>query len=201
MLRRQRFAVCLRAAAAGRPADGALVKTLILDQGYQPHRVVTWQKAVTMLFGGKVEVVEEYDEPIRSVSLTIQMPAVVRLQHRFRGHRGVRFSRVNVMTRDGFRCQYCGKPGNSKQLTLDHVVPRSRGGRLQWSNIVAACRECNARKGNRTPEQAGMTLRRLPSRPAWLPAASCYLATKKVPDSWLSWLQWGGVGRLGGGLL
>ncbi|MCZ2109143.1 MAG: hypothetical protein LC118_06205 [Dehalococcoidia bacterium] len=83
--------------------------TLVLDQGYQPHRIVSWQRAVHMIFDGKVEVVSEYDDEIRSISITIKMPAVVRLLSRVRGRKQmVKFSRINVATRDGFTCQYCG---------------------------------------------------------------------------------------------
>ncbi len=101
------------------------METLILTQGYLPHRIVGWQKAITMLVIGKVEVVETYDEVIRSVSLSLRMPAVVRLTRRVRHHDPkVRFSRINVLTRDGFRCQYCGETRLARDLTLDHVVPR-----------------------------------------------------------------------------
>jgi 5-methylcytosine-specific restriction endonuclease McrA len=165
------------------------MRTLVLDQGYQPHRVVSWQKAVTLLFGGKVEVVEEYDEPIRSVSLTIQMPAVVRLLHRFRGHRGIKFSRVNVMARDHFMCQYCSVRPGVKGLTFDHVKPRSQGGATSWTNIVTACRPCNGKKGNRTPEQAGMQLRKRPEQPTWLPV-TCQLDIQRIPERWSGWLDW-----------
>lgn len=95
------------------------MRTLVLDQGYQPHRIVSWQRAVEMIFTDKVEVVEEYDEDIRSVSITIKMPAVVRLLHKVRGRKkAVKFSRINVMTRDSFSCQYCLAPDH-KVLTAD----------------------------------------------------------------------------------
>jgi 5-methylcytosine-specific restriction endonuclease McrA len=148
------------------------MRTLVLDQGYQPHRVVSWQRAITMLFDGKVEVVEEYEHDVRSVTFTIKMPAVVRLLRAVRGKRGVKFSRINVATRDGFRCQYCGRKLPLSKLTYDHVVPRSQGGKTRWENIVMACYDCNGRKGDRTPTQAGMRIDKLPVKPQWLPVVA-----------------------------
>lgn len=169
-------------------------RTLVLDQGYQPHRVVSWQRAVIMLFEGKVEVLSEYDEDIRSVSITIKMPAVVRLLNRVRGKKqAVKFSRMNVATRDEFRCQYCGDKHPLSKLTYDHVVPRSHGGRTVWENIVMACYPCNERKRDRTPEQAGMKLRKAPVKPAWLPVVTFRFDTGNVPDAWASWIYWNGA--------
>src|SRR5690349_18951885 len=105
------------------------MQTLVLDQGYQPQRIVPWQRAVCLLFVGKAEVVEDYDEHVSSPSLTMPMPAVVRMTRapkRYR--RDVRFSRRHVLVRDAFRCQYCGELKPHGQLTYDHVLPRSRGG-------------------------------------------------------------------------
>ncbi|HJL20524.1 MAG TPA: HNH endonuclease [Sandaracinaceae bacterium LLY-WYZ-13_1] len=168
------------------------METLVLTNGYFPHRIVTWQKAVTMSYVGKVEVVETYEEIVRSVSLAMEMPAVVRLTRPVR-HRPprVRFSRVNVLTRDGFRCQYCGETLPARELTYDHVVPRSKGGRTSWTNIVTACRPCNHRKGNRTPTEAGMTLRQPPVRPKSLPFPTGQLRLgQPVPDPWKTWVWW-----------
>jgi len=173
------------------------MQTLVLTRGYLPHRIVNWQKAITMSFVGKVEVVETYDEVIRSVSLAIEMPAVVRLTRSIR-HRApkVRFSRMNVLTRDGFRCQYCGQKLPARELTFDHVVPRSQGGRTSWTNIVTACRPCNHDKRDRTPEQAGMTLRTKPARPEALPFSLTQLRVgRDVPDPWKDWVWWTTPGR------
>lgn len=168
------------------------MQTLILTQGYMPHRVVGWQKAITMSVTGKVEVVEHYDEVIRSVSEAMHMPAVVRLTRAIR-HREpkVRFSRANVLLRDGYTCQYCGAELAPKDLTFDHVVPRSQGGRTSWTNIVTACRPCNGKKGNRTPRQAGMKLSSTPERPTSLPFKLRQLRMgHTVPDPWKSWVWW-----------
>jgi 5-methylcytosine-specific restriction endonuclease McrA len=171
------------------------MQTLVLDQGYQPHRIVSWQRAVVMLFDGKVEVVEEYDEDIRSVSVTIKMPAVVRMLRAMRGKkRGIKFSRINVATRDGFSCQYCSVKLPLRKLTYDHVVPRSQGGRTTWENIVMACYDCNEAKSDRTPAQAGMRLARTPVKPTWLPVIAFRVdPASSVPDAWSNWLYWHGT--------
>ncbi len=177
------------------------METLILTQGYLPHRIVDWRKAVTMLVIGKVEVVETYDEVIRSVSVSLRMPAVVRLVRsiRYRDPK-VRFSRINVLTRDGFRCQYCGTKLPARDLTFDHVVPRSQGGKTSWTNIVTACRRCNADKGNRTPDQAGMKLLSTPVRPKALPLGASRLSTgADLPDAWKSWVWWVNEGSASSG--
>lgn len=167
--------------------------TLVLSRGYAPLRVVSWQKAVTMFFDGKVEVVSEYDADIRSVSLTIKMPAVVRLVRAHKHvHQGPRFTRSNVLLRDDLTCQYCGeRPRSSRKLNFDHVVPRARGGKTCWENIVTACLACNTKKGCRTPAEAGMALRRAPVRPRSLPFFHARLTLGGgVPDAWKSWVYW-----------
>jgi 5-methylcytosine-specific restriction endonuclease McrA len=103
--------------------------------------------------------VEEYDEEIRGVSMSIQKPSVVRLKTYARQERRVRFSRENVFRRDKYKCMYCGCTGTAKTLTMDHVVPRSKGGTHTWDNVVTACERCNSLKGDRTPEEAKMSLR------------------------------------------
>ena len=165
---------------------------LVLDQGYQPHRIVSWQRAVHMIFDNKVEVIESYDEDIRSVSITIKMPAVVRLLQRIRGKRqAVKFSRINVATRDAFTCQYCGVRHTLSKLTYDHVVPRSQGGKTVWENIVCACYPCNEAKRDRTPEQSGMPLRKAPVKPSYLPAITMRIdCSDSIPALWYSWLYW-----------
>src|ERR1700759_1186456 len=112
-------------------------QTLLLNQGFEPIKVISWQRAISLLFLGKVEVLEEYDRNIRSVSLIIKIPAVVRLLRAFRRHaRPVKFSRVNIYARDSYKCQYCGRKASLHELTYAHVVPRSHGGPTDWTNIV-----------------------------------------------------------------
>jgi 5-methylcytosine-specific restriction endonuclease McrA len=165
-------------------------QTLLLSQGYEPLRVISWQRAVCLLSLGKIEVVEEYDRLIRSVSVALRLPAVVRLCHKVPRQLGrVRFNRRNVMARDRFRCQYCGHRGSPRELTFDHVVPRAQGGKACWENIVSACIPCNKKKGNRTPEQAGMHLEQRPYRPTWLPPLLLRIYARRMPPPWQAYLQ------------
>ena len=169
-------------------------RTLLLTQGYEPIKVIGWQRALTLLTLGKVEVIEEHDWDVRSVSLVLKAPAVIRLLRAFRRRRKpVKFSRINIYARDGHRCQYCGAGKLAGELTFDHVVPRAQGGNTSWTNIVAACFPCNSRKGNRTPEQAGMQLHAMPARPNWVPAVSIRISTQSVPDAWRDYLYWTGA--------
>ncbi|MBT8469212.1 MAG: HNH endonuclease [Myxococcales bacterium] len=170
------------------------MRTLVLDQGYQPHRIISWQRAVCMIFDGKVEVVEEYDEDVRSVSITIKMPAVVRLLRHIVGRkRAIKFSRINVAMRDDFKCQYCGVRHRLRGLTYDHVVPKSQGGKTNWENIVMACYGCNEKKGNCTPRQAGLRLRRPPVKPKWLPVVAFRVdPASSIPEAWANWVYWHG---------
>src|SRR4029079_15722131 len=120
-------------------------------------------RALTLLTLGKVEVLEEYGWHVRAATLVIKVPAVVRLLRMFRRRKQpVKFSRVNIFARDHYKCQYCGTTKKIVELTYDHVVPRHQGGKTEWANIATACQDCSLRKGARTPEQAGMTLKSRP---------------------------------------
>ena len=168
-------------------------RVLVLDQGYQPHRVVSWQRAVTMLFRGVVEVIEEYDEDLRSVTFVMKMPAVVRLLRKVGRKRAVKFSRMNVLLRDNWTCQYCGQRLPTRKLNYDHVVPRKLGGKTVWENIVTSCIPCNDKKGGRTPEQARMQLLKRPVKPRSLPVVAFHIDTSEsLPDQWASWVYWHG---------
>jgi 5-methylcytosine-specific restriction endonuclease McrA len=160
--------------------------TLLLTPWMAPHRVIAWERAVVLVVLGKVDVLEEYEEEIRAPSLELRMPAVVRLKKGGAVKQGVRFSRINVYTRDGFRCQYCGERKTMRHLNYDHVVPRVRGGKTVWENIVTSCYACNDRKGSRTPEEAGMTLRKKPFKPSSLPVTPVLSITRsEMPALWL----------------
>jgi 5-methylcytosine-specific restriction endonuclease McrA len=168
-------------------------RTLLLSQGYEPIKIIPWQRAMILLTLDKVDVVEEYDAEVRAPSIVVRIPAVVRLRKAFRRFaKPVKFSRVNIYARDGHRCQYCGVKCATDQLTYDHVVPRSRGGRTSWDNIVSCCYACNRRKANRTPAEAKMLLRSTPVRPAWLPAVQIRVSTRSVPDAWRDYVYWVG---------
>ncbi len=163
--------------------------TLLLNSTFEPLMVVSWKKAITMLMLGKVEVVEEYDRLIRGVSLALTLPAVIRL-HRYVKRKTpiVKFSRQNLYFRDRGKCQYCGSAFEHKQLTYDHVIPRSRGGQTEWTNVVSCCTACNLKKGGRTPEEAGMSLIRKPKAPIWIPLLTMSLGLEEPPAPWKDYL-------------
>ena len=166
-------------------------QTLMLSQGYEPIKVVSWQKAITMLTLGKVEVIEEYDKEIRSTSIVIKIPAVVRLLNAFkRRKKAVRFSRINIYGRDRFRCQYCATKIAMGTGTYDHVVPKTLGGKTSWTNIVTCCEPCNSKKGGRTPSQANMRLRTRPVQPTWVPIMAIEVSQSSAPDAWRDYLYW-----------
>ena len=157
-------------------------RTLVLDQSYRPVNVVTWQRAVIKLMNDRAEVLEEYDTEIHG---GMQMPAVIRLNRVVqRDKQRVKFSRANLLARDRGRCQYCGHKFPSDELTYDHVIPRSQGGKTVWENIVMACIQCNVTKANRTPAQAEMKLLSVPRRPNWVPLYHPKLRVTKVPVEW-----------------
>lgn len=163
--------------------------TLVLTSSYQPHRIVDWQEAVCLVYTEKADVVEVYPEQVSSPSTTMSIPAVLVLR---RGStlfkKGVKFSRINVFTRDEFRCQYCGTRKPMRELNYDHVVPRRSGGRTVWENIVTSCYPCNDRKAGRTPAEAGMKLLRQPKKPERLPMGHPLLGLTNIPDQWTPYL-------------
>lgn len=163
--------------------------TLLLNSTFEPLRVVTWRKAILLVMLGKVEVIEEYERTIRGLRLSIPLPAVIRL-NRFIKRKTpiIKFSRQNLYIRDRGICQYCGAPFDHKELTYDHVIPRSKGGQTEWTNIVTCCTACNLRKGGRTPEEAGMPLIRKPKAPIWIPLLTKSLGIYEPPSVWKDYL-------------
>jgi 5-methylcytosine-specific restriction endonuclease McrA len=140
---------------------------LVLNASYEYLNVTSLERAVTLLFKDKAELVEAVDGlEISSVRVRMRLPSVIRMRYYIqRPYKEVPLTRKNVLLRDRHTCQYCGRPGD----TVDHVRPRSRGGPHTWENCVCACAECNRRKNDRTPEEARMALRRKPRRPLHLP--------------------------------
>ena len=192
----------------GGPSAAMQTSVLALNRLYLAIHVVSARRAFCLLCKGLAEVVHvedgtylaydfegwrEYcslriamgeahdtDDWIAAVNFRIQIPRVVRLLNYDRVPRNaVKFSRRNVFLRDEHRCQYCGRRFGVHNLSLDHVIPRSRGGQTTWENIVAACLKCNVQKGGRTPKEAGMTLCRPPHKPAQNPVLSHQLSTPK----------------------
>ena len=168
-------------------------QTLLLNATYEPLKVVNWQKAITLLCQGKVEVVSVYDREIRSVSFSIKLPSVIRLLRYIKIKRRfdtVPFSRANIYARDHHACQYCGQTAPSTDLTFDHIVPVAQGGRKDWENIVTCCITCNRSKGGRTPAEAGMRLIRTPKRPTRTPAIRISVGLRETPESWRDYIYW-----------
>ncbi|MDY6880003.1 MAG: HNH endonuclease [Desulfatiglans sp.] len=166
-------------------------QVLLLNVTYEPLKIINWKKAITLLFLGKVEVLEEYGREIHSVSFTIQLPSVVRLLRMVKKPKTpVKFSRQNIYARDKYRCQYCGNQFPPEELTYDHVIPKFRGGKTRWDNIVTCCIRCNRKKGGHTPREAGLKLIRKPYRPNWLPSLRISIGVKEVPQSWRDYLYW-----------
>lgn len=169
------------------------METLVLNRSYQPVARIPWQRAITLLFLGKVGLVEAYEEKtIRSVSFEIKVPSVVRfLRMLARRKPVIRFSRENVYARDHGRCQYCQRAVARPEATYNHVHPRSQGGATNWDNIVIACVPCNQKKGGRTPEQARMPLKVKPAKPTKLPDTLrlTFRFQNGMPASWQTWLR------------
>ncbi len=169
-------------------------QTLLLNATYEPLKVVHWQKAVTLMCQGKVEVISEYDHrEVRSVKFSFRLPSVIRLLRYIRIKRTidyVPFSRANIYARDDHSCQSCGEVFPTSELTFDHVVPVAQGGRKDWENIVTCCIACNRRKGGRTPIEAHMRLIRFPKRPERAPAIRIAVGLRNAPDSWRDYFYW-----------
>jgi 5-methylcytosine-specific restriction endonuclease McrA len=168
------------------------MRTLLLTPWMLPHEIISWQRAVVLVYLAKVEVLEVYDGvDLTSPSTALKAPSVVRLTRGGLSRKQtVRFSRVNVFTRDAFRCQYCGARKPMRELNYDHVVPRVRGGKTAWENIVTSCYACNDRKGCRTPEEAGMTLLRRPVKPRSLPFSPPFrVDLDDIPEAWVAYCQ------------
>ena len=146
---------------------------LVLNATYEPINIVSLQRAVILLLKEKAELVEAANAELRSGRTHIPLPVVIRLVYYVRIPRlvGIPLSRRTVLARDHYTCQYCGATPGRAELTVDHVAPRSKGGETTWENVVTACRRCNVRKGNRTPEEAGLILRSKPSRPRFVALA------------------------------
>ena len=167
-------------------------QVLVLNASYEPLNVTTVRRAHVLVFKGKAEVIEELDKGLHSATDTYPWPHVIRLVQYVRVPRAVqrKISRRALFARDGWRCVYCGTTAG--RLTLDHVVPRSRGGTSEWENVVTSCAPCNLKKGNRLLEEVSMQLMRPPKPPQ--PVLFIRLAAPRVPDSWRQYLPAGEVG-------
>lgn len=159
---------------------------LVLNATFEPINVCTVRRAVVLLLKEKAEVIEHGEFVLRSATQTVSRPVVIRLVSYVRVPRDThrrKITRRAVFARDDWTCQYCGARSN---LTVDHVIPRSKGGPSSWENIVASCAPCNLRKGNALPRQAGMRLQRQPRTPS--PHVFIHVASPTIPAAWLQYL-------------
>jgi 5-methylcytosine-specific restriction endonuclease McrA len=188
-------------------SDTLEAPVLVLNRHFQPVQLTTVRRAFILLYGGSAQALDESGEtydfdnwrslPVRGddealpiVGGALRVPRVVHLQRYDRSPRvTVRLTRRNLMFRDGFQCQYCAKRPALRELNIDHVIPRSRGGGDSWENLVTACRPCNLKKGWKLPEEAGMRLARKPFRPKWTMSAQILLGTQSRFKEWEPFLK------------
>ncbi len=161
---------------------------LVLNQNYEPLNVCNVRRAFVLVFDGKAEVLEEHAATVRSATRAYPFPSVIRMTYLIRRPRPrVKLTRREIFIRDDYTCQYCGR--HSHDLTIDHIVPRSRGGGHSWDNLVSACKSCNHRKGGRLPNEARMNLRHPPREPR---AGAYYTIERRidgsVEDAWSKFL-------------
>ena len=159
---------------------------------YYPLSVWHWQDAVKAVFLDRVSVISEYDRIIHSPSFEMKLPSVIALKEYVPAARRPAFTRFNVFLRDHFHCQYCNGDFATNELTFDHVVPKSRGGRTSWTNVVTACGSCNLLKGNRLPQQTGMYPRQRPVQPTtyMLQENGRGFPPGYLHESWRDFLYW-----------
>jgi 5-methylcytosine-specific restriction endonuclease McrA len=173
--------------------NSTMEQTLLLNATFEPLKVVHWQKAVTLWCQGKVEIIATHDREVRAVTFSFRLPSVIRLLRYVKIKKRfdyVPFSRANIYARDAYTCQYCNDSFPTQELTFDHVVPVSQGGRKDWENIVTCCVSCNRKKGGRTPAEAHMRLVRHPKRPDSAPAIRITIGLRQAPESWRDYLYW-----------
>ena len=156
---------------------------------YYPLSLWNWQDAIRASISNRVNIIAEYDEVVRSPSVEIKIPSVVVLKQYIRPTSASAFTRFNLFLRDEFKCQYCGSKGD---MTFDHIVPRSKGGRTTWENVVASCQKCNLRKGSKSIKNAGLSLRQKPIKPdpEYLRNQGRKFPPNYLHDSWLDYLYW-----------
>ena len=159
---------------------------------YFPLSVWSWQDAIKAVFLDRVSVLSEYDDEVHSPSMAMRLPSVIALKDYIPAARRPAFTRFNVFLRDAFSCQYCGQRHPTPDLTFDHVVPRSRGGRTTWENVVTACGGCNLRKGSRLPRECNMHPRLAPAQPStWeLQENGRAFPPNYLHGSWRDYLYW-----------
>ncbi len=179
------------------PDGGFNYPALVLNADFRPLSYFplstwNWQDAVKAVFLDRVSVLSEYDREVRSPSFSMRLPSVIALRDFIPSARMPAFTRFNVFLRDGFTCQYCDHKLSAPELTFDHVIPRARGGRTSWENVVTACGPCNVRKGSKLPKECSMVPRQEPRRPtSWeLQDRGRRFPPNYLHESWRDFLYW-----------
>ena len=159
---------------------------------YFPLSLWSWQNSIKAVFLSRVNVVSEYDRAVHSPSIELKMPSVISLKKYVHMDRRPAFTRFNVFLRDAFSCQYCGGAFQAEALTFDHIIPRSKGGRTMWDNVVTACEPCNLKKGHRLPRESKMRPLRRPGRPSnyQLRENGRAFPPNYLHQSWRDFLYW-----------
>lgn len=163
-------------------------RVLVLNQDFSPISICAMQRAFLLVYLNKADLVTKANgSVIRTVTRVYPMPSVIKLKNFVHvPYKGVVLTRQNIFKRDGFRCQYCG---TSRNLTLDHVVPKARGGKTSWANLVTACKNCNTRKGDYMLEEIGLTIRTRPFRPSYVMFLRDY--SGYADEEWIPYLKTG----------
>lgn len=162
---------------------------LMLNMSYLPLGVISWMKAICLLWQGKAEIVEPGTKKVSSPSITMMVPSVIRLKKNiFVKRRSAKLSRKNLLHRDDYTCQYCGKKFSQHNLNMDHVQPKSKGGKTIWENVVLACLDDNSKKGDKTLREAGMRLLKQPENPNWSLIDEIKSSMGKIPDKWVMYI-------------
>lgn len=176
---------------------GSFAPALVLNADFRPLNYFplslwSWQDAIKAVCLERVTIISEYEQSISSPTTVINLPSVIALKEYVPQNRNPAFTRFNVFLRDRFSCQYCGNGFSASDLTFDHVVPRSKGGRTNWTNVVAACSPCNLRKGNKLPGQCNMHPLLRPSAPnMWqLQENGRAFPPNYLHESWRDYLYW-----------
>jgi len=165
-------------------------RVLVLNADYQPLNICALPRAVGLIYLGKAQILETREHPIATISRSYPNPSVIRLFSYIRKpYASVKLSRKSVLTRDNYTCQYCGK--REKYMTVDHVLPKKRGGKTEWENLVCACRICNSKKGGRTLKEAGMQLLKKPYKPHFvLPNQYTQVVNSELDATWWKYLEY-----------
>jgi 5-methylcytosine-specific restriction endonuclease McrA len=169
-----------------RGSEGRVTDVLVLNFTYEALNITSFQRAVKLIFSGKAEVVTGRSQMLKSTRYEMRLPSIIRMLYYIRRPmQKVALTKKNILLRDDYTCQYCNLKGE-RLMTVDHVVPKSKGGPSTWENLVCACMRCNNRKNNRTPDHANMPLKRKPKAPKYIP----WIRVKRntLPDEWHKFL-------------